>query len=103
MVGERQGNSMGTAGVRHGNVRGTAWERHGMCESAFMLQVSAVVWKTGGYGSSVSIYIVCICSLSEVRLLHAAVELLRKSGLVLPERRAAQLLAILIGVEIDMS
>jgi hypothetical protein len=29
MVGERQGNSMGTAGERHGNGRGTAWEQHG--------------------------------------------------------------------------
>jgi hypothetical protein len=37
MVGERQGNSMGTAGERHGNGMGTAWERHGMCESAFNL------------------------------------------------------------------
>jgi hypothetical protein len=35
MVGERQGNSMGTAWERQGNGMGTAWERHGMCESAF--------------------------------------------------------------------
>jgi hypothetical protein len=39
MVGEQQGNSMGTAGERHGNGMGTAWERHGMCESASRLSL----------------------------------------------------------------